>query len=310
MEIVKLEPTVFQQYPNLMNILYRTYKEEPFIMYGVMEQGVLNLICKSKNNVFYIENGEKIDVSNFHINENYEIVSFAEGDMQYSLNGGTAIAIRNGMEESLALVNEMDDDDPMKGNVVYTQYNPDKDIECELHFSHRSLLTTDVRERIYGYLLKNIQFVCINEEAKKKPFKHGFTSKKHQYYANLTVDSDSYDYELVALKEFGLFEYLHKGATSLLESDEVVRFSKGWYLTRSDECKFMWPLGMPYKQDSIIKWISDYGFSSNVPNDLISVYNGDHELLRRVSSILRDMKELDQDKEKLKDMVLLMKLHN
>ena len=252
MEIVKLDVSILQRYPYLLNTLYQSFQEEPFVMYGVMEEKILNLLCRSKNNVFYIRNGSKVEVSNIHIDGNYQITSFAEGNMQYSFVGNTCVAIRNGkIEESLVLANALDDDDPYKGSVIYTQYDSENDVECEMRFNHRSVLTTDEREHIYPFLLKDIEYVSINENARKKPFQHGLITRGHHYYAGMTVDSETYDYDLIALKEFGLLEYLHQGSRSLLENDEVTRYSRGWYLTRGEECKFLWPFGMCYKQESI-----------------------------------------------------------
>ena len=311
MKISKIDFEYLKMHPNLFYALNKCFESERFILYGVDNGIDLDLLARSKNNVFFIKNGRELEISNYLIDSNYEISCMALGNNEYRFSDGVLLSCRDGkMEESLTLVNDMNDEDPYMGQVIYTQYNPETDTECELRFDHRCLLPDGKYERIFVQRLSSFDYVSIDEQAKKKPFEKGFLGKKHKYFAGFSVDNDTYDYDILAIKEFGLLSYLHRGSVSLLNTDTIKRFTKGWYLTKEGNFKCMWPLGRSYTEEYVSELIERYHFSKTIPSDLIEVYNGDNKMYQYVSALLQEIKKIEEDKEKVGEMALLMSVHN
>ena len=293
------------KYVGLMREVFGEQKEIP--LYGVFtDEGTLDVMAKAGNNALYIKSGKPTSMTNFATNDEYDISAIAIGNSEYYLGYNSCRVVRNGrIQEQLSIVNCGDDEDPYRGFVTYTQFNPDFDVECSLRFKHRSMLVKEGRERIYPYHLKDADYISVDEETKEHPFDHGFLGKKHKYFAKMNLGCDSYDYDLVAIKEFGLGEFIHKGAYSLLRDSEITRYSRGIYLDRSDCFRCVWPFGYPYKREDIIKIIESYAFSPSVPDELLDVYNGDNALLMRIRRALKDVKVLEDEGKNKGDTVLL-----
>ena len=311
MKVIRLDVDVLGEYKNLFSTLYDVFGDNTVVLYGVVnDNGLIDVICRSGYKVIYIQNGKSVNISNYMIDDNYEIDMFAYNGVEYALTDRFVSSIRDGkIEESLVQVNDLDEDNPYAGHVIYSQYNPETDVEANLKYYHRcDLNDPDKRSRIYDFNIRDIDFLSIDEQARKKPFEWGFMGRKHQYFGKMEFDADSYDYDILAIKEFGLREYIHQGSASLLRDYKVTRYSKGFYLSRSGTFRCTWPIGYAYKQEELKEILSRYSFSTEIPKDLLDVYNGDHFMLRRVGRILSEIKEIEKDEKKIVDIATLLKM--
>ena len=293
------------KYKKLMHDVFGDIEAIP--LYGVFtDEGILDMFAKVGNNVLYIKKGEKILISNFLVNDNYDISNIALGEDEYSLSYNSARVVRNGLiQEHLSFVNNGDDDDPYRGFVTYTQFDPEQDVECTLRYEHRNMMSEAERERIYPYHLKDADYISIDEQTKAKPFDHGFLGKRHKYFARMNLDCESYDYDLVAIKEFGLGEFIHHGSYSLLKEPDIVRYSRGIYLDRNDLFRCVWPFGYPYKREEILELIRSHSFKTGIPQDLLDIYNGDNQFVRFANGVMKEVKVLEEKGKNVGDAVLL-----
>ena len=311
MEIVKLDVSDIAEFKSVLEVLSNVFGDSTIVLYGVVNgDKSLDLICRSGYKVIYMQNGDKINISNYAIDDDYNIDYFAYNGVEYSLTNKYVCAIRNGlMEENLVLTCDMDDDNPYAGHVTYTQYNPETDVEANMRFSHTyTSFKGDVRPRIYDYHLKDMYSLMIDEQARKKPFDWGFMGRKHRYFGNIEIDPETYDIDILAIKEYGLGSYIHEGAYSLLKYDELSRYSRGLFLNRDGSFRCLWPLGYAYKQEELKEILKGYYFKDHVPKDLIEVYNGEHPMYVKVGKMLKQIQLIEKDEAKREEMSTLMKI--
>ena len=178
-----------------------------------------------------------------------------------------------------------------------------------MKFSHPVVIREDgYRPRIYEYHLNDIYSLIIDEQAKKKPFDWGIIGRKHKYFAHIDINPETYDIDILAIKRYGLGEYLHKGAYSLLKDDELRIYSRGYYLSKDGSFRYLWPLGYPYKQEELKDILKSYSFQTSIPKDLLDVYNGDHFMLRKVGNVLQEVQKIEKDKALSEDIAALIKV--
>ena len=296
MEIVKWDEDKMRQLPAIFHILSGSLGSNNGIAYAVLDEGKLNVFAHNKERAVYIYDKDgKVTVTPYMLDENYNIKSFSIGSKQYAYFGErvSVFDLEKGVEESLLLADYSDDNDP-DGLLCYTQYNHVKDIECEIQYEHRYMKSrNEERARIYTYTLSDMCSLMID---KKRSYELGvgLIPKGYEYYSLLDLTSDTYDYGLVALKEAGLAEVVKQGARSILGSDRITRYVKGVYVGRDGVFKTLWPLSKPYKKEEILKIIEKYGFSTEIPEELVDLYNDQNEFVNKSREILQKVKEIDK----------------
>ena len=311
MEVVKLDISDIGEFKNVLEVLSNVFGDSTIVMYGVINNDkTLDLICRSGYKVIYFRHGDSINISNYAIDDDYNIDFFAYNGVEYSITDKFVCAVRNRLvEESLVINSDFDDDNPYAGHVTFVQYNPELDVEANMKFSHPvTNFKGDSKPRLYDYHLKNMYSLLIDDQAKRKPFDWGFTGRKHKYFGNVEIDPETYDIDILAIKRYGLGAYLHEGAYSLLSSDDLSIYSRGYFLSKDGSFRCMWPLGYAYKQEELKELLKSYSFQTEVPKDLIDVYNGEHPMYVKVGKLLKKIQLIEKDEAKREDMATLMKI--
>ena len=99
MRIVKIDFDYLKNYPNIFVALYKCFEEKPFVLYGVQNGDKLDLISRSENTVFYIENDGvivNIPKSCVNIAIDYVYISSNINDLISRKTPYTAINLRSG----------------------------------------------------------------------------------------------------------------------------------------------------------------------------------------------------------------------
>ena len=310
MEIIKWDTDLMKMLPGIFKIIKASLFSDKGAAYVILDDGKLDIFARSGGRGVYINNkGDKVEVSSYLFDKDYKIKSFAIGNKQYGYLNERVNAIENetNIEQSL-LLTEMTNSSEPDGFVTYTQYDRERDIECEIQYKHRYYKSAnEERGRIYPYRLTHISSLMIDEHSGAKHVGPGLIGKGHEYYTVLEATPDYYDYSLVALKEAGLVELVKQGAESILKDSKITRYIKGVYMGRDGVFRPLWPLGKTYKEEDLFKLIKDYGFDPTIPSDLFEIYNDQHELVNKVKEVLSKVKEIDEAKDQ--ERCLLYSLH-
>ena len=300
MEIIKWDTDLMKMLPGIFKIIKASLSSSQGAAYIVLDDNKLNIFARNGGRGVYINNtGDRVEVSSYMFDKDYKLKTFAIGNKQYGYLNERVNAIDNdtGMEQSLLLA-EMSNLAEPEGFVTYTQYDHERDIECEIQFKHRYYKNTnEERGRIYPYRLTNISSLMIDEHSGAKHVGPGLIGKGHEYYTLLEATPEYYDYSLVALKEAGLVEFLKQGSESILKKDRITRYIKGVYMGRDGVFRPLWPLGKTYKEEDINKIIESYGFTTEIPTDLVEIYNNQHELVNKIQELLGKIKVIDEAKD-------------
>ena len=305
MEIVKWDEDMVGLLPNIYKIVSTTLASNKGAIYLVLDEGRLNIFARNGGQGVYVSNkGESVEVSSYLFDKDYKLKSFGIGDKQYAYINERVNSIdkNTGIERSLLLA-EMPNSS-VDGLVTYTQYDKNRDIECEIQFEHRYFKSNnEERGRIYPYRLDYVYSLMIDEGSKGKHVGAGLIGKGHEYYTSIRVSPEYYSYYIVALKEAGLLEYLKQGAESILGRNYITRYVKGVYMGRDGIFKTLWPLGKMYTEEDIQKVMKENGFNPEIPEDLIDLYNDQNELVNKIKELLGKIKVVDEAKDQEKFLI-------
>ena len=228
------------------------------------------------------------DIKTFVVDEDYNISGLAIDDkFFYYLEGKLVSKDKNtGVLESISLVKRNDgtDYDGYNGYVQHVQYEAKSDIRIVQSFQHMY----NPEERIYDMHLKNPLSIVIEEHASK-------TDKfiKCEY----DIHDDPIGFNIATIKDYGLVEFMKKGSYSLQEKDTITRYYKVLKVLSNGGAVTLFPLCRQYNQDEIYSIIERYGFSRDVSELLLEVYNNDYSLLKLYQEVAKKLKEVELSDE-------------
>ena len=102
-----------------------------------------------------------------------------------------------------------------------------------------------------------------------------------------------YLYNIAVIKDYGLAEFMEKGAYALQKDNQIVRYYKMLYQTKEGYAVTSFPFGRQYKYEEFESEFAKYGFSSKVPNYLIDIHNNENKDLNRYEAVAAFMKEIE-----------------
>ena len=309
-QIVKIDEEIIHNIPNVLELLYEIYGPKTIGLFAVVVDNELGFVARSGENCVYIH---KNGYNNFTLNESEELGAVRVDDFEVFFGDELYFVDSNNIEQHLVLsaLDEKDVDD-YDGCVSYKQYNPNNDTLCEMRFQHM-YREIDDRPIIYGYHTKKIDCLYIDEEYTKKGYpKKGILPRRSKYYTKVEFGDDMVGYKMTLIRDYGLIEFLKKGSYGLDVGRNIVRYAKTQFIDLEGNFRDFWPFGEQLNTDSILQMIKDYGFRTELPWQLIEIYNGRNELINTILEIVKQMKVISKEvKEKNEsDNVAILSLKN
>lgn len=293
--IVKCSEDVIDKIPSVMEHIYKVFGTKTIIVYAVLSDNNIGFIARDIYNFLYIKNEQNgYSVTPFQIKEDGTVGMIKLDDNHFFFgNGDTYMVDKDKIEHGLGIraLKETDEDE-YDGFVYYTQYNPANDTLCDINYQ-QMYREIEGRTPIYGYHTKKIDVLSIDEKYSKRGNKHaGILSRHSKYFSRYEFDSDQIGYKLVAIKDYGIFDVITQGAYNLQKEDSIIRYVKAFYSRKDGSFVDIWPLSSHVDTETLKSLISSYGFRTEIPRELLEVYNRDNRLVLEIQDLASQIKEL------------------
>lgn len=289
-EMIECGYDVIQKIPNVMDMLYELFGDGTIMLYAVLVDKQLSFVGRSGNRCALVQNGS---YTLFEL-ENESLLKIVKDNYEVYVNDNYFVS-KDGMEHWLEFFEMEEDLEEYNGRISYKQYNPVNDTFCIIAYQ-QMYNDRDGKPLIYQCHTEVIDGVYIDEKIKEigRPVS-GFIPNTSKYFNKLEVNDDMFGYKIAALKEFGLFKCLEKGALALYKEPKVIRYIDVSYIDSKGNYIEFWPLGKQIDSEAIVKLIEDYGFNSSIPNLFIDVYNNWDETVNLIRGIVEKMKPFTED---------------
>lgn len=294
-KIIPCDENIIAQIPNILNFLDDLFGEREIRVYATLEDDKLGFVGETDDFSVLIDNEANCTI--FTRGEDGKLYSVYKDNYSifFENNELSHIIDNNKIEYSVAFCPlEIEDKDGYDGNVCFKQYNPNNDVLCSIYYQH------DYREKdgnpyIFDEHTKQIGELYIDEYYKTKPkYKPGLLPKRAKYFLGYTFMHGDPEYNMVALKEYGILRVTTEGALSLLGSRKVVRYIKAQALSARYELYNNWPLSRHYVEEELKDLINSYGVKSELPKLFIDLYNDEDEDAIRIKEIIMDVNKIKE----------------
>lgn len=292
-QIVACNEEILKQVPHVFQLLYELYGEKTIGLFAIMVDGQLGFIGRYGAECVYIH---KDGYTCFTLNQNEEIGALKKDGLEVYFGDSVYFVDSNKIEHYIDLVPSAEmDDQGYDGYVTYKQYNPNNDTLCEIRYQHM-YREMDGKPIIYGYHTKKMDCVYIDEEfsTKSRP-SIGFLPKRAKYYSKVEFDDDMVGSKWVAIKEYGLMNFLLNGTYQLQIEKTAIRYVKTKYLGLDGNSHDFWPFGEQIKEEDMAAFVQSYGFQTEVPLQMIEIYNGRDSSVNELQQIASQMKMAIQE---------------
>lgn len=310
-KLVKIDGEVLKKVPNILGFIEKYYGYDiPLIVYGVLIDEKFGFVVRNGNDCIYIVDNN-LEMVSFEVDEDDTLLSVVKDGYKkyYHVNSESYCELNTGVESYLDFEkNESPDLEGYNGLVVYTQYDPSRDLRCEIQYPHMYREMNDGgNPPIYEFHTNSFRSVYIDKKFLEKGLREkGILGNRHLYYNKMTVYEGDIDYDISAINDFGLVKFLENGSYKLYGTDKIYKFCKAKFITASGYFVTLFPFCATYTEDSIKEYIEDLGFSSKIPEFIFNSYNGKDEMFNVVEEIVRQMQEIDKNKND--DMRMILKL--
>ncbi len=280
----KLSTDEVNNKPFLINQIFDLYGDVPGEFYSYKYNGEDRWLYRDELycTILGLE-GEYIVYTSFMLNEDYELSYMEFDEFSAALNKNGEMLLWNeekDVAESItmkernesACVNELD------GIIIHHQVNI-KTGE-ELLISYKALYRRD--PDYYQSLFTN-------------PFIYSFINgSKVEQYMQFRTSTDYRSYDLITIKEFGLSEFLQKGAYELQKEKSITRYFKIRGQLADGTCLLFYPLFKGYTEDQMDEILKEKGFSREVNDYILDYYNGNYLECTEYKDLAEAIKEYDK----------------
>lgn len=287
-QITNIDSETLQEIPNVIELLYEIFGPKTIALFAVVVNNELGFIGRDGGNCVYIH---KDGYNNFTLDQNENLGALRKDGLEIFFGDDIYFVDENKIEQYVDLCSMSEpDQDEYDGYVSYKQYNSANDTLCEMRFQHM-YREIDGKPIIYGYHTKKIDCLYIDEDYTKMPRPtKGILPKRAKYYTKVEFDDDMIGYKMSVLREHGLAEFLEKGPYKLEKDRKLVRYAKTQLIDLDGNYRDFWPLGEQLKTEELLELIKSYGFRTELPYQLIDIYNGRDNLVNTIQEIVEQMK--------------------
>lgn len=245
--------------------------------------------------LYQVHESNEVSYEMFTIDEEYNITSAGFDDFEmHTVSGDRVIQKRNSNNiESLVFIKRKDgeDVDGYDGTVGYVQYNQEHDVRLMLIFQQMY----NYQEKVYGYHVGKSPFQILIEKGVGAKQRGSIIPVRTERYMRGDFDERDhpYLYNIAVIKDYGLVEFMEKGAYALQKDNQIIRYYKMIHQTKDGYAVTSFPFGRQYKYEDFYELFAKYGFNSKVPEYLIEIHNDDNRDLNRYEAVASFMKEIE-----------------
>lgn len=293
-EISELE---IPKYAPIFSCIYNLFGDYSGVYFKLILDGEEKLLQR-RDDMFILYSLEDINLVGyemFTIDEEYQVNSAGFDDFEmHTINGDRVVQDRNSTNlESLIFIKFGDgrDVDGYDGRVGYIQYNQEKDVRLMLIFQQMY----NSMGKVYSFHVNKEPFQILIEKGLSAKQKGSLLPVRQTSYIRESFDyrDNNFFYNLAAIKDYGLVEFMEKGAYALQKENKIVRYYKmlgrrenGYAITGFPFCK-------QYSFEEFDEMFKQYGFKKKIPDHLIAIHNGEYRDLNYYQEIATFMKNVE-----------------
>lgn len=303
MRIKELQESDVERFRAGIEYIFELYQDFVGVYYLLEKDGKDILLHQIDNvfNVIDVINDNEIVTFSFYVDENYDLAGVQFADFEYHISEGEHLFIEDETKDSasLALVSRTDGDDVdgYNGYVRYIQYNNATKDKLTMTFQHM----TNWKNKIYSFHTEHPLEVIIYRNLKMG--KDGkFSHKGRQSYVagQYDIRDNELSYNLATIIDYGLKAFLEKGAYELQKNEKkIIRYYKVLFTTPGQYAITGFPLCDQYNLEQIKKFVEDNGFSFEIPQAYIDVYNKEDVIYCEAAEIVEVYKAMMKHNEEV-----------
>ena len=298
-DIDEIRESELQNYGNIFSCVYNLFGDCVGIFFKLIINGQ-EKVLQRRDDLFVlysVVDENSVSYEMFTINEEYEVDTAGFDDFEmYTIGGDKVVKDRDSSNlESLVFMKRSDgkDADGYDGTVGYVQYNQDKDVRMMLIFQQMY----NQMEKIYSYHMDKPPFQILIEKGVGAKQKGGLLPVREERY--IRGDYDYRDnptlYNLAVIKDYGLMEFMEKGAYALQKDNTITRYYKMLWKNEEGYAITTFPFGRQYRYEDFNEIFEKYGFKNRIPDHLISIHNKENEELNLYQEIATFMKAIEME---------------
>lgn len=312
-QIIDIGVETLEKFPTILHFIQEAFGyDHPVKLYAV-DGDNSGFVIKDDLYCIFVVNKEKLEAVEFTLNEDNSIDRILKDNyiISYSHNDMTIYTdLDKGIEMNLVYDKyEGKDLEGYDGCFVFNQYRVATDKRCEMHYPHMYRINSNNGQpQIYSFNLHEPQAVFIDSKyVEKGPNGYGLIRKDSKYLHKITVYNGDPDYDVIALREYGLVNFLQNNSYSLLKEDKIKRYCTIKLLLPPDKAYTFFPIGEMYREEEVKQYLSSENFLTEIPDFVIRDYNGQDTLVNDIKEIATQIAIVEHEKEGNRRMTLILK---
>lgn len=297
LKVIKCEKEEIKKNPVLYKQILDVYGEKEIEIYGVINNhNKVNFFCLGEKIGLYINSSE---FRLFNIDDNYNVSYYQTEKYDVYLNGVMRFVDLNNKQYTLEVLPlDEKDGDEYTGEATFSQRNLNNDSLCELSF-HQIYRQENGSPQLFPQQRKKLLRVYFEDNG-------GDDSSKRFGLIPPGVQ----DFNLCCYERGTIQFYIANLAVLLLQNKmeletmaEFKKYSKSLFIFNDQFCDFS-PFSDFYDIEKVEAMIVDRGFLKEIPQEILTIYNNQDNMLREIKEVLRMLK----NKEIENDYVMEMRL--
>ena len=298
--MVKVIP-VSSEIPNIMRYIHTAFGTDEVELYFVLDNQQNGVLVKKDHRILFLndKNG-KIESFLFDIDDNYELDGYSIADYDVILVKDSVIfSYPNGDEARLSLVKKNKVDfEGYDGVISYQYYSEKDDTLLELQYQQMYYGNNTNRAPIHEMHTQIVDGVFITRNASKYTSDNrGFLGKDFDYYSKFEFDRGMLGYVVAMITQTGLINTIMNYDIQSEVNAKIVGYSRCVYINKDGTYTASWPFVAMRDGEEVEEIVRKNGFSLEIPRLMMDVYNDRDSILDKVKECLKQIIEVDKEKE-------------
>ena len=292
---------ISSEIPNIMRYIHTAFGTDEVELYFVLDNQQNGVLVKKDYRILFLndKNG-KIESFLFDIDDNYELDGYSIADYDVILVKDSVIfSYPNGDEARLSLVKKNKVDfEGYDGVISYQYYREKDDTLLELQYQQMYYANNTNRAPIHEMHTQIVDGVFITRNASKYTSDNrGFLGKDFDYYSKFEFDRGMLGYVVAMITQTGLINTILNYDIHSEVNAKIVGYSKCIYINKDGTYTASWPFVAMRDGEEVEEIVRKNGFSLEIPRLMMDVYNDRDSILDKVKECLKQIIEVDKEKE-------------
>lgn len=303
MSIKEMQDSDVERLKSGIEYIFEIYEDFVGVFY-ILEKDGRDILLHQVDNVFTVVdiiNEEELETFSFYIDDNYDLAGVEYDQFEYHIKDGEHLFIEKETHNSasISLISRPngEDVDGYNGLVRYTQYNNKTKDRLTMSFQHMM----NYRNQIYRFHTNNpFQVIMYRKFVPDKKGNFKYKSRQSYISAKYDIRDDEISYNLATIVDYGLKEFLEKGAYALQKNERtILKYYKILFTTPSEYAVTGFPFCNQYDATQMKEFIESNGFNYEIPAVYLDIYNRQDAICNEALSVIEVYKAMMKNNEEV-----------